>query len=91
MPIKARDGRFEPMILEMQLKVQNAVDSKKKIVWLDEVMFTKSTNLKCEWSKRRQNFRIPTEALGGKYTAVLTAISEGCGFEYTELYDEALN
>ena len=54
-------------------------------------MFTKSTNLKCEWSKRRQNFRIPTEALGGKYTAVLTAISEGCGFEYTELYDEALN
>ena len=50
-------------------------------------MFTKTTNLKREWSKRKHNFIIPCEAMGTKYTAVLAAISEGYGFEYVQLYD----
>ena len=54
-------------------------------------MFTKASNAKQEWSKRKQNFHIPCEALGAKYTAVLAAISEGTGFEMFWLYDEAVN
>ena len=54
-------------------------------------MFTKSANMKHEWSRRKQNFSLPCESLGAKYTAVLAAISEGCGFECFTLYEEAVN
>ena len=43
MPIKARDGRYIPLVTEMQRRVQQAIDSKKKIVYLDETVFTKTT------------------------------------------------
>ena len=54
-------------------------------------MFTKSSNAKREWSRCKHNFTLPCESLGAKYTAVLAAISEGCGFECFTLYDEAVN
>ena len=91
MPQKASDGRYEPLIAEMRRRVLEASDSKKKIVWLDETVFTKTTQQKQEWSKPHHNFTIPCEALGVKYVAVLTAISEGSGFEHTELYDKAVD
>ena len=87
MPIKARDGRYEPLIAEMKRRVKQAVDSGKKIVWLDETVFTKTTCKSQEWSPSRFNFRTPCEAMGTKYTAVCAAISEGCGIEHIELYD----
>ena len=68
-----------------------ALDQKQKIIWLDEIMFTKTTNLTHEWSKRTKNVHIPFEAMGSRYTAVIAAISEGRGFEYYELHDEAIN
>ena len=58
---------------------------------MDEIMFTKSTNITHEWSKRKHNYSIPCESLGSKYTAVCAAISEGFGFELFTLYDEAVN
>ena len=58
---------------------------------MDETMFTKASNAKLEWSKRKQNFLIPCESLGAKYTSVLAAVSEGSGFELFWLYDEAVN
>ena len=91
MPAKAKDGRFDPLLAEMRRRVQQAVDNRKKIVWLDECVFTKSTCQKLEWSRPYKNFRTPSEAVGSGYTAVCAAISEGCGVEHIELYDQALN
>ena len=90
MPIKGRDGRYEPLRLEMLDRMESAIARNRKIVWLDETMFTKQTNLKLEWSKRKTNFITPCEAFGQKYTAVLAAISEGYGFEHVQLYDSAV-
>ena len=75
----------------MKKRLQEAYDEQKKVIWLDETMFTKSSNAKHEWSRRKQNFSLPCESLGAKYTAVLAAVSEGCGFEFFTLYDEAVN
>ena len=61
------------------------------MIWVDETMFTKSSNAKQEWSRRKQNFLIPCESLGAKYTAVCASISEGFGLECFTLYDEAVN
>ena len=54
-------------------------------------MFTKTTNLSHEWSKRTKNVHVPCEAMGTRYTAVIAAISEGCGFEYIELHDRGID
>ena len=54
-------------------------------------MFTKTTNLRKEWSKRNQNIWVPVERTNSRYTAVIAAISEGCGFEYFELHDCAVD
>ena len=75
----------------MRTKLKSAIEQKQKIIWLDEIMFTKTTNLTHEWSKRTKNVHIPFEAMGTRYTAVIAAISEGRGFEYIELHDEAIN
>ena len=91
MPIKARDGRYKPLVVEMKQRVKQAVDSGKKIVFLDETVFTKTTCKTQEWSPSYINFRTPCEAMGTKYTSVCATISEGCGIEHIELYDQALD
>ena len=62
-----------------------------KIIWLDEVIFTKTTNLTHEWSGRNKNIWIPVEKMTSGYTAVIAAISKGCGMELIELFDSAVN
>lgn len=91
MPGKAIDGRYEPMIVEMRDRVQKAVDNQKKLVWLDEVCFTKTSCLTHEWSKRKYNIQVPCDSRGVGYIAVLAAISKDFGFEHVQLYDEAVN
>ena len=71
--------------------MKSAIARKLKTIWVDEIMFTKTTNLSHEWSKRTKNVHVPCEAMGTRYTAVIAAISEGCGFEYIELHDRAID
>ena len=75
----------------MRLQLQSAIRRKLKVIFLDEIMFTKSTNLTHEWSTRHTNIKIPEEARGLSYTAVIAAISEGCGFELIELHEKGVN
>ena len=91
MPLKAADGRYESLKLEMRRRLKSAIARKLKTIWVDEIMFTKTTNLSHEWSKRTKNVHVPCEAMGTRYTAVIAAISEGCGFEYIELHDRAID
>ena len=65
--------------------MQTAYDENRKVVWLDEIIFTKSTNTTHEWSKRKHNYSIPCESLGSKYTVVFAAII------LFKLYDEAVS
>lgn len=91
MPQRALEDRFETKKNEMRLRLKSSIKKKLKIIWLDEIMFTRTSNLTHEWSKRTKNVHIPLEDMGAGYTAVIAAISEGCGFEYLELHDGAIN
>lgn len=71
--------------------MKSAIARKLKVIWVDEIMFTKTTNLSYEWSKRTKNVHVPCEAMGTRYTAVIAAISEGNGFEYIELHDTGID
>ena len=75
----------------MRDRLKSAIERNRKIIWLDEIMFTKSSNKTHEWSKRTQNIWVPVERMNIKYTAVIAAISEGSGFEYIELHDTAVD
>ena len=54
-------------------------------------MFTKHTMKTHEWSSKYENITVPCESMNIGYTAVIAAISEGCGFEYIELHDRGIN
>ena len=71
--------------------MKSAIARKLKLIWLDEIVFTKTTNLTHAWSKSRTNIHVPCEAMGASYTAVIASISEGCGFELIELHDKAVD
>ena len=75
----------------MRARLSAAIKQKRKVVWLDETMFTKTTTLSQEWSRRNQNIWLPVERMNSRYTAVIASISEGCGFEYFELHDCAVD
>ena len=75
MPKKGNDGRYDSKIVELRKKVQYAIDHHIRILYLDEVCFTKHTNKRTEWSGRRDNIFIPCESMKIPYTAVIAAIA----------------
>ena len=64
--------KYERMTAEMRRRLQSAIKRNLKIIWLDEVMFTKQTNQTHEWSRRNHNIWVPVESLKTKYTADAT-------------------
>ena len=91
MPAKGNDGRYLPLIAAMRTKVQYAIDRNIRIVYLDEVVFTKKTCKATEWSAANDNIFVPCESLKVPYTAVIAAISYDMGVVHYEMLDEAAN
>ena len=86
MPMKAADGRYEPLKVEMRRRLRSAIARRLKVVWVDETIFTKHTNISYAWSRRTKNVHVPCEAMGISYTAVIAAISEEKGLELIDLH-----
>ena len=59
----------------MRSEMKSAMKQNRIIVWLDEIMFSRTHYKTHEWSKRKSNIHIPYEAMGRGYTAVIAAIS----------------
>ena len=91
MPRRIDNSRYEGLRAVMRERLSAAIQQKRKIIWLDETMFTRTTNLSQEWSKRNKNIWLPVERMNIRYTAVIAAVSEGCGFEYFEQHDCAVD
>ena len=91
MPEKKQDGRYDALKSDMVSRLQSSMKRNRKIIWLDEVMFSKTSALTHAWSKRLKNVQVPIETINAKYTAVIASISEGCGVELFELYDSAVD
>ena len=91
MPQRIDENRYNGLKFVMRERLSAALKSKRKVIWLDETMFTKTTNFTQEWSKRTKNIWLPVERMSTRYTAVIATISEGCGFEYFEQHDCAVD
>ena len=91
MPANKNDGRYDHLIDAMRSKVQYAVNASRKLLFIDEVCFTKHTQKTCEWSNKRHNIFIPCESMHVKFHAVIAAISYDVGVEHFVVLDEAAN
>ena len=55
MPEKKQDGRYDVLKSDMVSRLQSSMKRNRKIIWLDEVMFSKTSALTHAWSKRLTN------------------------------------
>ena len=62
-------------------QVQLAIDEKRKIIFGDEVCFTKSSILKLEYSGKRKNITIIDKGSKGGYMCATAGISYERGLE----------
>ena len=54
----------------------------RRIIYLDETMFTRKTVPKTEWSRKKENLTVDMDKLDEPTLAVLAAISKENGVEY---------
>ena len=67
------------------------MNARRKIIYIDEVCFSKHTTKTSEWSGRRDNIYVPCESMKVGFHAVIAAISYDGGIEHFEVLEEAAN
>ena len=71
-------------------KLEQMKRENRKIVYLDEVNFTKrSVSLK-EWSQKNSNLTIDSKDIYIGYRSVIASITESEGLGYRQIYDKAI-
>jgi hypothetical protein len=71
--------------------LRKAIKEGRKIVFADEVMFTKQTSKAREWSCRRDNAKVDEAKCLTNYVAVIASISFERGLEIVDMHDDAVN
>ena len=66
-------------------ELKRAEKEGRKMVWVDEVMFTKHTNMRCDWNGRFKNTVVTQKASFIFYRAVIAALSLERGIEAFQL------
>ena len=62
-----------------------------RIIYVDEMMVTKSTIATHEWTNKYKNFEIDMKDFGKETVAVLAGISKEKGLDYVATYDKSVN
>ena len=85
------EEKLMPQIDELRLNLRQAIDAKKSIIYLDEVMFTNSSILKVEYSAKYTNIEVDYKRFNLKTTAVIAAISKEDGLTLFKCYDKSID
>ena len=84
------EERIREQTEEARSKLQQAIDEGIKVIYCDEVVFTKSTNQKADFTNRCSTFRLTQEQLGSGYWSALAAISTEGGLDHLHVQENAL-
>ena len=68
-----------------------AASENRKLIFLDEISFTKTSILRKEWSQKNDNQKIDQRAIYNGYRSVISAVSEEKGNEYYKIYEKAVD
>ena len=83
--------RLEPKVDELRTNLRTAISKGRSIIYIDEVMFTTSSILKMEYSRKFENIRVDYKSFNLKTTAVIAAISNEGGLVFYKSYDKSIN
>ena len=76
-------------VIDARLGVQKAVDANMKIIWADEVNFTKHTVQYSTYSNKGLNVEVDQKDLYCGYKSVAAAVSREKGVEAISIQDRA--
>ena len=88
-PSHIRDNLEESKCKKLA-EINAAVAEGRKILWLDELNFTKRTLQSREWSAKNSNLAIDQEQVYQGYKSVIVTVSRESGLEHYDIYDSAI-
>ena len=88
-PSHIRDNLTESKRKKLD-EINAAVAAGRKILWLDELNFTKRTLQSKEWSPKHSNLSVDQEQVYQGYKSVIVTVSRESGLEHYDVYDQAI-
>jgi len=70
--------------------LEKAMNQKRRVLYLDEVVFTKQTVPKLEYAARYKNQTVNEQDYYHRYYAVIAAISNDRGMDHFMIFDTAV-
>ena len=89
MPLNAWN-KFDETRQELIQNVNQAKDEGRKIVYLDEICFTKRLFQGRSWSSKNSNLHVDQKQIYQGYRAVIAACSSEVGIELIHTYSHAI-
>ena len=83
--------RIKRLAKESWAQLSRCVERGFRIVCLDEMMVTKSTIQKREWSAKGHRFEIDQSKISDTSVAALASVSVEMGIEHLMLFDKSVN
>lgn len=89
MPQRAWEN-FDENRRELIQKLALALEQGRKIIYLDEICFTKRSFLGVGWSRTKENLHVDQVQIYQGYRATIAAVSEERGVEHISTYNQAV-
>ena len=75
----------------VQEQLQRAIDEGRKLIFVDEVAFTRTSCLKLEWSRKRENITVVLRGSTGNYMTAIAGISYARGIELYAMQHDSVD
>ena len=86
-----QETRMKQQVTVIAVELQELIDQRYTIIYLDEVMFTTRTVLSREYSNKNQNIQIDYKDINTDTTAVIAAISFETGVDLCISHKKSVN
>ena len=86
-----KQEEYEKWRLDLKKKVSDLKSEPYRIIYLDETVFTSKTIRKSEYTSNRDHLRITQTLVNQPVYALIFAISEEKGIEYSEVFEKSVN
>jgi transposase len=90
MPLSAWEN-FEERRRDLIANLAQAREEGRKVIYLDEIVFSKRSFLGVDWSRANQNLHVDQQQVYQGYRATIAACSEERGIEHIQTANQAIN
>ena len=87
----SKQAEYDVWQMESWNALQAAFRAKERVIYIDEVVFTKTTIPRLDYAPKYSNQTVDEKDFYSKYLAVIAAISADRGVDTILIYDQAVN